>query len=47
MSYSYIVAMFVYVGISSASSFVEMVIVGRMRNYGYGSMPMEKSFRVS
>ncbi|KAG4975748.1 hypothetical protein JHK86_035222 [Glycine max] len=32
-------------GISSASSFVEMVIVGRMRNYGYGSMPMEKSFR--
>ena len=47
MSYSYIVAMFVYVGISSASSSVEMVTVGQMGNYGYGSVPMEKSFRVS
>ena len=48
MSYSYIVAMFVYVGISSASSSsVEMVTVGHMGNYGYGSAPMEKSFRVS
>nr|ACJ61508.1 wuschel [Glycine max] len=33
-------------GISSASSSsVEMVTVGHMGNYGYGSAPMEKSFR--
>ncbi|KAG5060985.1 hypothetical protein JHK87_002014 [Glycine soja] len=32
-------------GISSASSSVEMVTVGQMGNYGYGSVPMEKSFR--
>ncbi|KAK7307487.1 hypothetical protein VNO77_40595 [Canavalia gladiata] len=33
-------------GISSASSSsAEMVTVGQMGNYGYGSVPMEKSFR--
>ncbi|TKY69610.1 WUSCHEL protein [Spatholobus suberectus] len=31
--------------ISSVSSFAEMVTVGQMRNSGYGSVPMEKSFR--
>jgi len=35
-------------GISSASSSsVEMITVAQMGNYGYGSVPMEKSFRVS
>jgi len=38
----------VYVGLSSAScSSAEMVTVGQIGNYGYGSVPMEKSFRVS
>ncbi|TKY70476.1 WUSCHEL protein [Spatholobus suberectus] len=32
-------------GISSASSSAEMVTVGQMGNYGYGSVHMEKSFR--
>ncbi|BAT99984.1 protein WUSCHEL [Vigna umbellata] len=33
-------------GISSASSSsVEIITVGQMGNYGYGSVPMEKSFR--
>lgn len=39
---------FYYPGISSASSSsVEMITVGQMGNYGYASVPMEKSFRVS
>jgi hypothetical protein len=40
---------FVYViGLSTAScSSAEMVTVGQIGNYGYGSVPMEKSFRVS
>lgn len=39
---------YIYIGVSStSSSSAGMVTVGHMGNYGYGSVPMEKSFRVS
>lgn len=32
---------------SAPSSSAEIVSVGQIGNFGYGSLPMEKSFRVS
>lgn len=36
-----------FAGYSTASSSTGVLTVGQIGNYGYGSMTMEKSFRVS